>query len=189
MEFTLHYRGERSPNATARDKHLIRLHFHSQLKDLWTRPPLSACTRLLDSPAEVGELSLIQAVRQFQFAPLVAEHVGLLADLDVLMLWHAAPGSIVTVGGDIDNRLKTLFDALKVPSRSQDLPTDVAPDAGQKPFFCLLEDDKLIARLTVETDRLLEPSRATAEALVIVRVRTRQFRQDLRLHPLTAGLA
>ena len=32
----------------AREKHSIQQQFHAQLKDLWTRPPLSGMTRLLD---------------------------------------------------------------------------------------------------------------------------------------------
>ena len=34
---------------------------------------------------------------------------------------------------------------------------DLAPEDGERPFFCLLEDDKLITRVAVETDQMLEP--------------------------------
>ena len=39
---------------------------------------------------------------------------------------------------DIDNRLKTLFDALKVPS-SRELLSDAEPVDDETPFFCLLQ--------------------------------------------------
>jgi hypothetical protein len=168
---------------------VIRQHFHAQLRDLWTRPPLSGYRRLLDPRSEVGDLSLITEFNGFEFASLIADHVGLVAELDIMLLWSAAPGSIITTGGDIDNRLKTLLDALKVPSVPKDLPSGVRPQPDERPFFCLLRDDRLITRLSVETDRLLEPGLPSSDAVVIVKVRTVQFRGDLRLHPLTAGLA
>lgn len=189
MRFTLTYRGSLPSRGSAAEKHSIRRHFHTQLRDLWTRPPLSAHTRLLDPRSEVGELSLISEFRGFEFASLIAEHVGLVAELDVLLLWPAAPGSIITTGGDIDNRLKTLLDALKAPSEPRDLPSDAVPQPSERPFFCLLRDDRLVTRLNVETDRLLEPGLPSSHAVVTVRVSTTQFRGDLRLHPLTAGLA
>jgi hypothetical protein len=188
VNFTLFYQGSLPSRGSASEKHEIRRRFHTQLRDLWTRPPLSGQTRLLDSRSEVGELSLISEFRGFKFASLVAEHVGLVAELDILLLWPAAPGSIITTGGDIDNRLKTLLDALKVPSEPKDLPPDVTPQAGEQPFFCLLRDDRLVTRLSVETDRLLEPGVSNSHAVVVIRVKTSQFRGDLRLHPLMAGL-
>jgi hypothetical protein len=39
-----------------------------------------------------------------------------------------------------------------------DLGTSQAPQEGEDPFFCLLEDDKLITHVSVETDVLLEPT-------------------------------
>jgi hypothetical protein len=188
VKFTLLYRGELVSRGKAREKHAIRQHFHEQLKDLWTRPPLSSSTRLLDPATEVGELSLRRSFQGFEFTPLVAEHVGLVAELEVLLLWPAPPGSIITAGGDIDNRLKTLLDALKAPREPKDLPEVARPGPGETPFFCLLDDDKLVTRLNVETDRLLEPGIPNSLVVAIVRVETKQFRQELRVHPLTAGL-
>lgn len=189
MRFTLFYDDEIPSKGNAAEKHAIRRRFHTQLKDLWTRPPLSGCTRLLDPSSAVGELSLLREIRAFRFAPLVSEHVGLVAELDVLLLWKARPGSIITTGGDIDNRLKTLLDALKVPAEKKDLSDAMTPQAGETPFFCVLADDRLVTRLNVETDRLLDPSRLNSDAVAIIRVETKQFRQDLRMHPLTACLA
>jgi hypothetical protein len=56
--------------------------------------------------------------------------------------------------GDLDARMKTLFDALRIPK-------DLAETGGQgpqddeDPFYCLLEDDKLIADVSITTDKLL----------------------------------
>ena len=189
MNFTLLYRGELPSRGSAREKHSIRQHLHVQLRDLWTRPPLSGLPRLHDPASEVGDLSLRRPFQGFEFLPLVAEQVGLVAELDVLVLWPAPPGSIIVAGGDIDNRLKTLLDALKAPREPKDLTGIAGPASSETPFFCLFDDDKLVTRLNVETDRLLEPGVPNSLAVVIVRVETKQFRHDLRTHPLTAGLA
>ena len=65
------------------------------------------------------------------------------------------PGGVVWAG-DIDNRLKTLLDALRIPEAGEDYCSRESAD-DESPFFVLLEDDKLISRVSVETDRLLEP--------------------------------
>ncbi len=61
------------------------------------------------------------------------------------------------LAGDIDNRLKTLIDALRLPTSGRELAGSETPQAGEDPFFCLLRDDKQVTHLEVETDNLLEP--------------------------------
>src|SRR5688572_7512198 len=67
------------------------------------------------------------------------------------------PGRVVDCG-DIDGRLKTLFDGLRMPH-------DVREMYGRKPqvpderCYCLLEDDILISKLSVSSARLLSPDR------------------------------
>jgi hypothetical protein len=60
------------------------------------------------------------------------------------------PGRLIT-SGDIDNRLKTLFDSLRILGEVPAGPTE-----DKKPFYVLLEDDKPITHISVETDTLLE---------------------------------
>jgi hypothetical protein len=57
-------------------------------------------------------------------------------------------------GGDIDNRIKVLFDGLRMPEHTPELG-GVPLEVDENPFFCLLEDDSLITSVTVTTDRLL----------------------------------
>lgn len=52
--------------------------------------------------------------------------------------------------GDIDNRLKTLFDALRLPNQTNELVGYDNPAPDENPFFCLLEDDSLITHVSVE---------------------------------------
>src|ERR1700730_3830664 len=89
-----------------------------------------------------------------------------------LFVNDGAPGDVLT---DIDNRLKTLFDALRKAKGPQELGAgtssgQVAPDADEKPFYVLLEDDKLITDVAVTTDMLLQPVPDTppAEAVRLV---------------------
>ena len=81
--------------------------------------------------------------------------------------------------GDIDNRLKTLFDSLRVPQHE----TEAGQAGGhdfEGPVYCLLEDDSLIEKVSLESERWLEPSAARREVLVIIRVTTRVHRVTYR---------
>jgi hypothetical protein len=99
----------------------------------------------------------------------------LLAELDITLLRPGPPGAIIS-GADIDNRLKTLFDALKVPREPNALPPDDVPGIGEMPFFCLLGDDRLITRVNVDTDALLEPAPSPRDVELTIRVTTRVSR-------------
>jgi hypothetical protein len=175
MEFALHYRGKLSPKATAAEKHRIRQHFHPQLKKLWEDP---------DSPLKCYPLHLqrdaIQQVGAFQFAPFVCKWANLLAELEITLLRPEPPGGIVQYGGDIDNRLKTLFDAMAIPSQLQQLPPNAEPAAGENPFFCVLDDDRRITGLTIHTERLWEPVTSPDEVELLLLVRTTRI-YDLAL--------
>jgi hypothetical protein len=116
----------------------------------------------------------------YLFVPLVREEASLLCSLDVLFLRRDIPGSALSGAGDIDNRIKTLIDALRIPRHQQELiGSDATPGADDDPFFCLLEDDKQVSRFVVETDTLLDPPVGTnlddTEARVVVTVELRPY--------------
>ena len=48
-----------------------------------------------------------------------------------------------------------------------ELPTGDGPLQGERPFFCLLEDDALVTRVSVTTDRLLEPGHQSHVSLIL----------------------
>ncbi len=91
--------------------------------------------------------------------------------MDITMLVPGPPGQIIRRGGDIDNRLKTLLDSFTMPDQNQ--TPDASPDTGETPFFCLLEDDKLITGLGVKTDRLLLAGADPDDVRLLIHVRTR----------------
>jgi hypothetical protein len=186
VEFTLYYRGPLKASGGRADKHRLRQYLHRQIKELWNQPPLNEYRSLLDpsgnEPAgirenvvvlEYEEASVVRRVGTYEFASVVSSEMHLVADLTITLLRPESPGAIVTQGGDIDNRIKTLLDALKIPDGPGALPKGASPAADEAPLFCLLEDDNLITNLTIKTDRLLEPNLPASEVILLIHVRTR----------------
>ena len=116
----------------------------------------------------------------YKFVPLVNNHMKLSCGLDVLFLRRDMPGvPLIHSGGDIDNRLKVLFDALRVPANCDEV-SGAVKESGEDPyFFCLLEDDALITGVSVTTDTLLTPYVAGQEndvhLVINVKVRPTDF--------------
>jgi len=96
-----------------------------------------------------------------KFFPLVRDSFALKSSLRISFLRKEEPGKVYQAG-DLDNRLKTLFDALAVPKDEQVVSDQTIVD----PIYCLLEDDALIANCTIETHRLL--SRPLASKYVVI---------------------
>ncbi len=177
MRFTLHYRGLLKSNGNPAHKHQIRKIFHSQLSQLWSQPPLSDHSEYLKPRNKDGDYSLQRTLGDFVFAPLVCEEMNVIAELDLVILRPEAPGNLLTQGGDIDNRMKTLFDALTMPRHTNAIPSGTKQEDIEKPFFyCLLEDDNLVIALSVKTDQLLEPVEDSSLVDVSIEVRTKVTR-------------
>jgi hypothetical protein len=164
MKFRLYYRGSLKSNGKPNEKHNLRMHFHSQLEDLWKRLPLSEQSK--DFLNLDYELSAIKKVSDVNYAAVVNSNNHLVAELDILMLRPEEPGSVVTQGGDIDNRLKTLLDALTIPKPDQVVSDKVCIDRIN---HCLLEDDNLVTGLNVKVDRLLG-SNDPSEVILIIAI-------------------
>ncbi|MFC1514933.1 hypothetical protein ACFL5X_03430 [Candidatus Omnitrophota bacterium] len=161
MEFTLIYKGSLESNGSLKEKQAIRRVIHPQLKKLWTYPPLKGFTdenhHYLSENPPPNKISIIQRIGFFNFAPLINQKLHLFAEVNIIWLRPEAPGCIITQGGDIDNRLKTLFDAFRMPRNQNEIPTGDSPRQEEIPFHCLLEDDNLITKISIKTDTLLTP--------------------------------
>ena len=173
MRFTLHYRGPLRATGDPSHKHELRRVFHAQLAVLWQQAPLVGEPKLLHPQGKAGEFSSLRPLGAFSFVPLATEEMKVVAELAIVMLRPGPIGQIITQGGDIDNRLKTLFDALAKPPHLNAIPTAVGPGPSETPFFCLLEDDKLITSVSVRTDQLLESVSDQAEVDLSIQVRIR----------------
>jgi hypothetical protein len=175
VKFRLTYEGPlmgaSRDNPRARHKHEIRKAFHPQLRRLWeidpnlvfwTHTPPPETTGLLAGATPAAIPVWKHFAERFQrgpykFAPLVMEDFYLVAGLDILFLRAGAAGGVIN-SGDLDNRLKTLFDALRMPTNADEFGGYDQPDEGEDPFFVLLTDDRLISHVSIETDTILEPS-------------------------------
>lgn len=157
--------------------HDIRKQFHGQLKRLWeTSRFLSETKRWSNdtstvdhmpdgfgrlAPDENEMIPLQESVANqferegYRFVPLVLGAWDLECELDILFLRRDIPGGVVHAG-DLDNRIKNLIDALRIPAKNE-LRGNETPGEGEEPFFVLLEDDKHVTGLRVETDTLLDP--------------------------------
>lgn len=179
MEFRLLYSGKllganrESPRPEV--KHALRREFHPQLRRLWNCNPsldqFSRCVQLQpwvekhpgvnlqaftnDDFRRIGleTMSYRWERNGFNFVPLVTADLCLRCRLEVLFL-RPEERRYVMQSGDLDARLKTVFDALRIPDNLKETG-GMGPQEDENPFFCLLEDDKLISEVSVTTDQLL----------------------------------
>jgi hypothetical protein len=185
-------------------KHAMRREFHPQLRRLWqTNGSLREITKFTgiyhyddhnkrdftldnigappdpDTDADFyRDLGADVITKQwercgYRFWPLVTEEYCVKCSLDILFLRPEEPGMLIR-SGDIDARIKTIFDALRIP-KNLDEAGGSGPQADETPFFCLLEDDKLISEIKVTTDTLLllprEREIKPNDALLVIHVK------------------
>jgi hypothetical protein len=163
MRFRLTYRGPLRANGSHNDKHFIRTALAPQILDIAQREPLKGLSECF-GPKPVDHYPYApRIVDGVTFIPIVYEALCLVANLDILFLRPEDPGRAITQGGDLDNRIKTLFDGLRVPKPGE-LPCSAR---SQNPMWCLLEDDALVTELSVRTDRLLNANGSDDVLLII----------------------
>lgn len=174
MDFRLVYEGDLKPKGKAKlpDIHRIRAAFHSQLEALWKVDPLARLTGWQKPIDKRGNVTALHEVGDKRFITLVHESLSIRANLDILLLRAEAPEGSLINHGDIDNRLKTLFDALRAPTDTE--LRSLSDQLGTyDPMFCLLQDDKFITKVSVDVDRLLRATPGTRDTLAIVKVNLR----------------
>jgi hypothetical protein len=175
MKFTLIYDGLLPPNGSSAEKWSICKYFNPQLKELWEIHPslrVAVPRRFVprDQPFGISDIHHIaddqRAFTQLPsgdsidlcasierrgktFWQLVRNTHALKCNLDITFLRKEDAGRVYQ-GGDLDNRLKTLFDALAVPPIDQVVDDQSVSD---DPICCLLEDDAVIMGVNIETHR------------------------------------
>jgi hypothetical protein len=186
MEFHLIYAGDllkaAGSHSRAWEKHSIRRYLHEQLKKLWeTNPALkSYAARTVEWDDKPPERFLDNLAKNYErggigFIPIATDKNGLVLSLNVLLLRPEQPGAILNSAGDIDNRMKVLIDALRMPADASEMSLRSGDEPNPNPMYCLMTDDKLITGLSVKTDRLLITRGNTGqEACVVIRVETAQ---------------
>ena len=190
MRFRLTYEGPLLSSKPLKDcerdkraahKHTIRRVFHSQLKEFW-RTNTFLSSHMMDSaskpllPTEAQDahwgseaekrpmadvLGDIYGHHDYKYVPLVRKEISLACSLRILCLRRDSHDAVLP-GRDIDNRIKTVIDALTMVQHKQGQPIGedlkpLPPGPGEVPFFVLLDDDRQVTHLEVETDTALEP--------------------------------
>jgi hypothetical protein len=171
MDLRLVYKGPlpaaSASDTRARDKQRIRREFHPQLKEYYRQTGLDQRRYFHGSGIENSFTR-----SGFTFVTPIQKANCLGCCIDILFLRRDGPGNVVSHGGDIDNRIKVLFDALRIPSGDSELDGTSAEE-GEHPFYCLLEDDALVSELHVTTDKMLIPveqGERVNDVLLVIRV-------------------
>jgi hypothetical protein len=181
VEFDLKYRGPlhaaTSSNKRVPEKHQIRQSVREQLEVLWRKDARFGgidpgmlqqgkmkggrfdVNRPINGPAD---WFYHHGVAGIQFVPLITHIREARCRLSIRLFRRQPPGEIISKDGDLDNRLKTLFDALRMPHNVDELPQGIP--LGPSPFLCLLDDDALITKVGIETFGLLTPPGAGEDA-------------------------
>ena len=181
MKFRLTYSGPVKSSGNKpkpQNKHALRLAFHEQLSVLWTAKPVLRDFSEIEAPnleraispdyaaimkeGIAGEIPkkhpyselLVKNHEEYgvKWHPLITTENGLVCELNILMLRPNDHKSVVQ-GGDIDGRIKTIFDSLSIPTNG-DVLSKFPPTPGV--FHILLSDDSLISKVSVDTDELLQ---------------------------------
>jgi hypothetical protein len=168
MQFRLLYERPLKSNGDTKHKQGLRRSFHAQLKELVQRKPLPPFKKLVE--AKHVRATFIP-VGNFTFVPLITEKLAHVVVLHITLPGLGEPGAVITKGGDLDNRLKTLFDALRAPNNLQEIPTGDSPRSDEDPFYCLLEDDKLVNGLSVTYDPLLRTPTNPKDIFLLIHVK------------------
>jgi hypothetical protein len=179
VEFRLLFDGPIGSDSRAPIKHEIRRAMHPQLRRLWlTHRKLRKLASYegqkfhaemqFKSEGKQTHLSEDDAIQfafkswgenwnrdPFHCVPLVTKDRGIVCRIEILLL-RPEDDTHVLAHGDLDGQVKTLFDGLRMPSNLAETGNTM-PTPDEDPFFCLLEDDRLVSELRINSDKLLLP--------------------------------
>ncbi|BAM04368.1 RusA family crossover junction endodeoxyribonuclease [Phycisphaera mikurensis] len=171
IEASLFYRGPLKANGNLRQKQALRLHFAPQLERALESTPQHRLDPgrthrrfATDAPVSDGRWKFLPVASA---DPLSVRPDRPLVALDILLLQPGALGNILSGGGDIDNRLKTLFDALQTPTLKQCQELD-GPGLGPTDVYCLMSDDKQVRSVRVRTQQLLDVPPDSRDVVLVI---------------------
>lgn len=155
MDICLIYRGNVASRnrAVAKDKHAIRCQLHPQIKRFWDLTIASQNENRTQhenywTPFKLkkgdGDVSLLETRGNSTFATTVSDAAGwcALCRLSFTFFEHDIRSGI----GDIDNKVKTLMDALSLPPKADAAELEIT----STPFHCLLANDRLVTSYSVD---------------------------------------
>lgn len=156
MKLTLTYQGPLPPRqraANTKVKASLRRAFHPQIRTQVAqrlRNSATLCTTEVD-----GVPFISPAHPQMRTA----------VELEVLLL---VPHTAARVG-DLDNRVKTLVDGLTRPQNRQQMQHHSPPPEGEgEPTYCLMDDDELVRRLSIDSRPWFDDTIARGAVLAVI---------------------
>jgi len=175
MEFRILFRGHlpSEDKATVEMKHNIRKQLHPQLREVWKgHPSLSGSFKPNKAGvSRVEEIARDYSKCNFRFVPLIRKKENA-CSLNILILFRHEPYRAYNAG-DLDNRVKTLVDGLRMPDQCSEV-TGQFPSGDENPFFVLMDDDRVIYEFQVTTDQLFahqEQNEAYRDVFAVIGIR------------------
>lgn len=163
MKFTLSYEGELKTSAGPKQKAAIRRQFNEQLRVLWGADSILSSWYIVeddegeDSKGKTHAKAWLRDTTpnlgKFKVIPLATKDLCVECWLDFKILRSTSFKGHVS---DIDNKVKVLGDTLYMPDQI-DLMGNDAKNGPDEEFFVVMEDDKLVSRITATHDELLSP--------------------------------
>jgi hypothetical protein len=160
MRFSLWFDGDLPSSGNPGGKPLAKLPYiwairdqlHLQVESVYKTHPAFNSVSTNQSRAAWGILNRPINMGGRDFYPLARTELHLKCELDIEMHVNHDIASVINNIGDLDNRIKTLIDALRMPASQQEVGTYASP-AGVTEYCCLLENDVLVSALRVEIFR------------------------------------
>jgi hypothetical protein len=153
MEFFLSYQGSLFTTGHVKQKFKYRRTFMTQLMEL------DQYLKDHKVPSHLGFApEKMRSVGPFRFLPLITTSCENVVDIDITLLSLCEPCCAKGYPtGDIDNILKAILDGLRMAQNQNEIRNET-PQAGENPFYCLMEDDQIIRNIQVKHERLLFPT-------------------------------
>lgn len=123
----------------------MRRSFHTQLQKVWGKEPFGILKKWEDTNFSAGAPNFIRTNSGQTFVPIYGKDVGVGVDLDITLLTCMPERKSVLSAGDLDNRVKRIVDALRVPKGHGEMLAGL-PDGGR--WHCLMEDDDAVLSLS-----------------------------------------
>lgn len=149
MHITLTYKGQIQGNARKQsDVWRLRRSFHDQLLKLRSTEQFEYVQKCSDPQSPDGYIGI--DIGDSRYIPFVTSKMRTRCSLYVRVLRGIRQYNPVLGNVDLDNRIKTLIDALRSPQQIGELK-----DSDKTVSLVLLQDDSLIDGITVKSDHYL----------------------------------
>jgi hypothetical protein len=150
----------------------IRRAFDSQLSKLWGKEPFGILKDWEDSNFSAGAPNFLRKSNGQTFVPFYGRDVGIGVKLEITLLTGMPSQKRVLEAGDLDNRIKRLIDALRVPKGHGEMSANLVPDSR---WYCLIEDDNVVTEIKANLGTYLASDDAS-EAFAFIKIRPSALR-------------